>query len=485
MAGKLVFRGISIISTLVLVRLLSPEDFGIMAISTMVIGLFAVLSSAGINRYIVMYDSPSEDIYNKAFTLNIILRFVAFLMVSSIAYFIAEQMGNDALTLVIIMTAGASFLAAFRNIGLIRLEKELDFAPINKILVIAKVISTVVTLSLALVYRSYMALVIGTITIEVVTVILSYIYASYRPRLNFHFDKKMFSFSSFLLFRNIIAYSRSQVDVLLVGKKFGDEALGGFSIARQFAILPQTEIVAPAMQPAFSALSAMNKSPNVLRHKICQTLFSTYLLLVPAAAGLYLLAKPFVLVVLGENWLSVADYIGILAFLMIPFVTQAVLNIAYDNMGKTKLSFIVDLFGLAAIITTFMVLIPTSVEQFSTIRVLVGFCSLGLAVLFAKLFLKIKFRYFLKILSLPMIGAMVMAVVLYQLLTLIESPIVSLFLFSAVGVIIYTLCILLYIFIMLRIGSRSWLLNLFPTALFYHLKTKLKWDIPNHLLTVN
>ena len=485
MAGKLIFRSISIISTLLLVRLLSPEDFGIMAISTMVIGLFAVLSDAGINRYIIMYDQPSDDIYNKAYTLNILLRFIAFLLVCASSYSIAQQMGNPELTFVIIVTAGASFLSAFKNIGLVRLERELDFGPLNKIIILAKLASTAITLIVAYQFRSYVALIIGTLTMEVLKVALSYYYCTYKPSLNFQFDKKMFSFSSFLLFRNLISYSRSQIDILLVGKKFGEGALGGFSIARQFAILPQTEIVTPAMQPAFSALSALNKVPAQFRQKIYQTLFSSYLFLVPSAVGLFILAKPFVLVVFGNAWLSIVDYIGILAFLMLPFVTQAILNIAYDNLGKTKLSFIVDLFGLIAIVTSFVLLVPATVEYFAQVRVAVGFCSLGLAIIFARIFLKIRLSYFIKLLLLPVISSVVMGFVVQSLLIYIENPFLSLIAFSLCGAIVYSLCILIFMFVMLRLNSRSWLLNLFPTGVFKQLQLRLKWNIPHHIIATD
>ena len=72
MFSKLIIRGLGLISTLVLVRLLTPADFGLVAIGIMVIGLFKVLSDIGVNRYLIMHDNPTDDHYSAAWTLNLL-----------------------------------------------------------------------------------------------------------------------------------------------------------------------------------------------------------------------------------------------------------------------------------------------------------------------------------------------------------------------------------------------------------------------------
>ena len=76
MFSKLIIRSLGLISTLVLVRLLDPDDFGLVAIGIMVIGLFRVLSDIGINRYLIMHSNPTDEDYSAAWSLNLITKTV-------------------------------------------------------------------------------------------------------------------------------------------------------------------------------------------------------------------------------------------------------------------------------------------------------------------------------------------------------------------------------------------------------------------------
>lgn len=481
MFGKLIVRSISVISTLVLVRLLSPEDFGIMAIAIMVIGFFTVLSDAGVNRYIIMHDNPKKETFDKAFTLNILLRFVAFSILIVFASSIASFIKNPEVESVIIMVGFTSFLSSFVNVGLLDLERKLDYAPVNKILMISKVISTLFTLVIAYVYQSYMALIIGSFVMQLVTICLSYTLHDFRPRLDFKFESAMFTFSSFLLLRNIISYSRSQVDILLVGKKFSEAELGKFSIARQFAIMPQTEIVAPAMQPGFSALSQLKSDSELYLTKIYQILFLVFLFLMPCAFGLYILSESFVYVLLGEKWMSVSNYIGILAFLMIPFFLQTLISIAYDNLGKVKVSFLVDLFGLSLIVLLFYTITIESVQSFALLRLAVGFISLVLSVFLARFFLNFNIIKFCIVFGVPLLFSLCMFALLINLEYFFVNHYIKLFTLSAVGGFFYGICFLITVILAIKLRPNAWVLILLPSKFYQLLETKLRFTIPSQL----
>ena len=319
--GKFTIRGMGIVSTLVLVRLLSPDDFGLVAISTMFIGFFTVLTNAGINRYLILQESLSDNIYHSAWTLNLILRAIALMLVFVSAVTISDYMQDDRLVFVIQAAGVVGFIDAFKSIELVKLEKAINFGAINKIQIIAKVFAITATISSAIYYRSYLALIIGNLVSTTCVVVMSYWFTNAKLKVNFNFDRKMFTFSSQIFLRNIVGYSRSQVDTLLVGRYFDTAQLGQFAISKQFAILPQSEIISPAMQPAFSLLSSIKNSKELFFTKVYQALFFIYIFVVPAAGGLFVLADSFVMAVLGPQWSAAADYIGVLAFLMLPFST--------------------------------------------------------------------------------------------------------------------------------------------------------------------
>lgn len=481
MFGKLIIRFVSVISTLVLVRLLSPEDFGVMAIATMVIGFFAVLSNAGINRYLIMLESPTIIDYDKAFTLNLLLRICSFILVISLALIASYFFDKNEIAIVIVLVGLASFLASFRSIGLIELERKMSYGPINKIQITSKLIATVFTLGIAYFYRSYYALILGTFIIEIVTITLSYRVHEWKFRLNFQFDREIFSFSTFLLLRNIISYSRSQIDILLVGKRFDEVELGRFSIARQFAIMPLTEVVAPAVQPAFSALSRLKHNQALYLEKIYQSLFLVFLFLFPSAFGLYTLSESFVYVVLGSKWMGVSSYIGILSFLMVPFFLQAIISIAYDNLGKVKVSFLVDLFGLSLIILTFFAILPDTLEQFASLRLFVGAVSFCVSVALARFFLKIDIVKFLIVFCVPLLSSSFMYFCVKQMVWFEHNQYLHLFAVSIFGAAIYIVFNLLCLVFCLKFTVNAWLLTLVPSIVYEKIELWLRISVPKVL----
>jgi O-antigen/teichoic acid export membrane protein len=274
--AKLVLRGLGVISTLVLVRILGPADFGVIAIANMVTGFFLVLSTTGIYRYLIIHREIPEEQFSAFWTLNICFRFTSIFCLFLLAPLIADFMQDERLVLVIRLLSGIELIAAFRNIGMASYQRAINYAPENKVLMVAKVVSTVFTISFTLILENYFALIIGTFINILISTVGTYFVSSFRPKLDFKFDWKMFSFSGFIMVRNIIGYSRAQIDTLFVGRLFGSSTVGNYKVATQFGIMPQTEILGPAMQPAFSALSSLKDNISELHNKAYQSLFLSY-----------------------------------------------------------------------------------------------------------------------------------------------------------------------------------------------------------------
>ena len=415
MAGKFVIQSLGILSTLVLVRLLSPEDFGIIAIAVMFIGLSAVLTDSGINRYLILLPNPTESDYDSAWTTNIVLRFFALTAAWLLAPSFATFMEIPEITTVVRVLALISFVETFTSIGMVKFQREMNFGPINRMAINAKIFAVVTTIVTAYYFRSYYALLAGTLVNSMIMLVQSYYFTKRPFSFVFSYNHDLLRFYLKLLLRNIVGYSRSQVDTLIVGKFFGNEAVGGYSIARQFAILPQTEIIGPAMQPNFSYLSSIKDKQVEFMDKAFQSLFLMYCFVIPSAFGLLHVAEPFVLVVLGEQWTEVIEYIGMLAFLMLPFCTQPLLHTVYDAKGKTGLSLFTDLFGLLLIIIVSLSFTMQATAEFVEYRVFVGIIALMFSIIMAKWLLAMSLTRFLLVLALPSALSFAMYLVLSHL----------------------------------------------------------------------
>jgi O-antigen/teichoic acid export membrane protein len=466
MAGKTTVRSLGIVSTLILVRILGPEDFGIMALAMMVMGLFIVLSDVGINRYLILFDNPSKQDYDSAWTLNILLRLVILILVLFTSSYIAGFMGSSDLGFVLNVVAIFGFIGAFQSVDLIRLERNIDFKINNQIAVIAKVFAVILTVSCAFYYQSYMALLIGNGVSTMIMLALSYYFTGYRPTFRFTFDQQLFSFSSLLMLRNIVGFCRSTIDSLVVGKKFGEASLGEFNISRQFAILPLTEVIGPAMQPAFSAFSAIKDDRDKFKEKVYQSLFLIYSFIGPCSIGLYLLAEPFVLTVLGEKWQASIGYIDTLGFLMFPFATQLILHNLYDAFGKAKFSMLTDLYGLVCIaLFVAMVSVP-SVDFFIDVRVLIGLSSVLVSFVLAHLITGLSCQKILGLALVPISCSLLLLVFLQHFLLIFEAHYLTLLVNTLLGAIVYGLVYLSLCKALMCMPKAKWIMGLLPQPLY-------------------
>lgn len=472
MLGKLFIRSLGIVSSLIIVRLLSPEDFGIIAISMMVVGFFAVLSNCGANRYLILHDDPTDEDYNSVWTLNILLRVVALSAVLLLVPFIVETFDQPEIMYAVFLMAGIEAMAAFNNIGVVQQEKAIHLGPINKVMIVAKISSAIATIYFAWTLKNFYALIIGSAINVFITIIGTYIASLYRPKFRFKFKKELFVFSSTLLVRNIISYSRSQVDILLVGKFFGTGSAGGYSIARQFAIMPQTEIIAPAMQPLFALMSKLKHKQAEFERKLYQTCYYAYLFIFPAAVGLFLVAEPFVLTVLGEKWAFTISYFGLLGFLMIIFFTQQALYMVYDAKRKIVYSMVPDLLGIALIVGGVLIFAPGNETNFAELRIAVAGLAYFILLVCARIFVNVSITKVLRSAIIPAAGSLVMFFSLSHTYIFFEIKIIELFYNSFTGGVIYFISTILFIGILFKINPKHDLITFLPAKIYNYLQ---KW----------
>jgi len=468
-------RGLGVISTLILVRILGPADFGVIAIANIVTGFFVIISTTASYRYLIIHRNIPEERFSSFWTLNICLSLISIVFLFLFAPIVADFMNDERLVLVIRLLAAIELIGVFKNIGMITFQRQINYAPENKILIFAKVISTIFTISFTVILENYFALIIGTFINILLSTIGTYVVSSFRPKLDFKFEWNMFAFGGFIMARNIIGYSRSQIDTLFVGRLFGSSTVGNYKVAMQFGIMPQTEILGPAMQPAFSALSSLKENVVELHNKAYQSLFLSYLIVVPAAFGLHLVAPSFVMTILGEQWVDAIPLIQVLGFLMIPFATQPILNTLYDAQGKTKFSLLTDIYGIVVIVIVTLLLNPSTASIFSDYRVLIGFTSVLLGFLLSKIFLKLRIWKLLVTVFVPIVLSLLMYSILLSAELSYSSSTITLIVNALAGAFIYFVVAVLLINILGRFFRRSFLYRLFPKVIInYVSRAKLK-----------
>ena len=371
--GKWGLRLIGIISTLILVRLLSPKDFGVVAIGLMVVGFFEVISSAGVTRYLILKEVVTKQEYHAAWTLNIFLKLFSVSLIILLSEPIANLLDAPEVEQVIILLSCIQILKAFKNVELIRKEKQMDFSYINKIQIYAKIAAVTVTIPFAFYYQNYVALIIGTLTDSISVCLLSYVFCPRKPAFNFHIKRKMLSFSSFILFRNILSYTRSQFDILIIGDQFGNAATGKFKVARDFVLMPKTEIIDPALQPLFVGVSRMELEQINEYSQRLLVYFVT--ILTPFSFFFYFNSTDFVSIIFGHDWLDAVSIVSLVGFLTIPLSLQALFLMLIDRRGFLKQSFSFDIIAISYLLIFVINFNPANLDDFVIGRITVALIS--------------------------------------------------------------------------------------------------------------
>ncbi len=330
-------RMIGLVSTLILVRLLAPADFGIVAMATSIFAIIELLTAFSFDVVLIQRQDAGQDEYNAAWTLNVLLGVAAAVVLVLVAYPAAAFYEQPQLAPVIMVLALSAFLQGLANIGLVDFRKYLQFHKEFIFQFAVKVAAFVVTIFLAVVYRSYWALIAGIVTSKLAALVLSYAIHPFRPRLSLKGVHSIIHFSKWLFVNNVTYFIRSRSPDLILGKMSGAAGLGVFSIAYEISNLPTTELIAPINRALLPGFATMALDRDRMGRSLVSAAATLALLSIPAGVGIAATAELFVPLVLGEQWGSAIPLIEILALFGAVSAVQSPVGTALLAAGRPAL----------------------------------------------------------------------------------------------------------------------------------------------------
>lgn len=319
--GQVGSQAVRLLVTLLLARLLAPSDFGLMAMSLVVIGFVELFKDLGTVQALVGARQLSPALVDSVFVLNGLVGLAAFAVIYAVAPAMARMYAQPELTSILRVMALTLIIA---SVGLAKralLQRDLRFGRLAIIDLVAGLSQGLVAVVLAAAGFAVWSLVAATIASATATTGLLWFSSDWRPRLIFQWQqiKPIAQFSLSMSGSQILSYLISQADRLLIGVFLGDVALGLYSVARRLLETVLGFVTAPVMKvlyPALASIQSDNKQIGLLYTRACGTIT---LVTLPLLTGLAMLAAPFVLVVLGAKW---APAIPVLMILAVPTIIQ-------------------------------------------------------------------------------------------------------------------------------------------------------------------
>ena len=442
--ARLADRCIGILSTLILARLLVPDDFGLVAMATAIGAILDLLGAFSFDLALIQNKDAGRKQYDTVWTFNVIFGLVCGVCLIGLAIPAAEFYKEVRLESVMYVLSLSYFLYAFTNVGLVAFRKELDFDKEFQYIFYRRVITFVVTIGAAYLLRSYWALLWGMTIGRAVSLVMSYTMSSYRPRFSLAASRELFNFSKWLLINNILFFLLHRGCTFVIGRISGTAALGIYTIAYEISSLPSTELVAPINRVMFPGFSKMRDAGEISQAYL--KLFALVMLtILPAGIGIAAVADPLVATLLGEKWMAAIPVIQLLALHGAIGATQSNNGVVWLVLGHPRMVTTVALMFLLVLFPAlYYFMNEHGVIGVGYAYILAHIVTVPYSMVVSKRMLKFSWPSFLETLWRPTLAVLAMYGAVYYADAWLagQAPILRLVLDSLIGAAVYIAVVL-------------------------------------------
>jgi len=342
-AAGAVTNFLGFISTIVLARFLTPSDFGLVAFATTILTVLSSVTDLSLSSALVQHRSPTVDHFNTVWTLGFLRSLIIAVLFCAASGPVGHFTHEPRIVPVMLVLAISIVLTGITNPRAIMMTRDLIFWQ-QFLLTVAQRLSTfVVALTIAIVFRSYWAIVWGAVVGQAVNVLISYTILPYLPRPGVKHTREMMHFSIWLTVGQMINTLNWNFDQLIIGGIIGRAQLGYYTVGNNLATMPTRETTRPITATLFPAYSKLKDDKERLATAYQKSQGLVTAITLPAGVGMALIADPLVRLFMGEKWHPVVLIIQVLASV---FALQTLGTLSQPlamATGATRLLFVRDL----------------------------------------------------------------------------------------------------------------------------------------------
>ena len=311
--ARWLFNSLGMISTLILVRLLTPEDFGLIAMVTVVVAFLELFADQGFETYLITVKRINRAHYETVWTLKLLVYLLLGFSLVSSRGIIADFYGDHRLEDIVIALTIPFISGGLQNVRLAGFQRRLNYRPFFLMQVVPKVFSFILTISMAFIFRSYWALIVGVISGSLVRLVLSFYLRPWLPRLTLSKIGDVIGYTRWLFVNNLLSFTNVKGVELVIGKILGAEPLGFFGLAKELGELPNKLVFAPMNRALLSGYAAVKQDPQELAQMIQYSLSIMIIIALPSGIGMAMVAQQVVFALFGEQWLPLVPALRWLA----------------------------------------------------------------------------------------------------------------------------------------------------------------------------
>ena len=433
-------KSFQFLTTIILARLLLPADFGIIAISQIIIGIVSLFQDMGMTQALIQKKENIEESADTVFLFNIFWSLILYIAVFFTAPYIGSFFENNSAVVVIRVLCLSFFLQPFNIISNAFMKRGFYFRSLLNITLLPIILSGILSIILAYLGYGVWSLVLGILTGNLFSAILGWLSISWRPAFKFNMIivKDMLNFGGAISIQNIIIWFENTFDDILVGRWLGTPLLGVYRLGFNIAVIPATQIAGPINDVVYSTFVKLQDNKAELKRFFLYIIKYISLITFPIGAFLFTASGIFITTVLGEKWseaipviqfVSVYGTIGSITF-TIPTLCRAV--------GRPELFLRYLIILLFVIVPVFAYAVPYGLKAISFVHFAMAILFLPYNLSIGMHLLDIRPSEVMNALRISIIISLVLGVFIYIAVSLLQfSHLINLLIIIMSSVLLY------------------------------------------------
>lgn len=313
---NIVQYGVSFVVSIVLARLLTPDDYGLIGIILIFTAICNAIINSGFSAALIRKKNITENDYNTAFIVNIVLSFILYVVLCLGAPLIADFFCREELTLLTRVSSFSMIIGGLAIVQQTRLTKRIDFKTQTKISLISSVISGLIGIVMAYLGYGVWALVVQGLSSQTLRTAMLWFYNKWMPTLTFSRNsfRELFGFGWKMMVSSVLDSFWTQLYQVVVGKFYSPATLGQYTRAKQFSQIFSSNLTTVIQRVTYPVLSDIQDEKERLiiayRKIIKTTMFITFALMFSLGA----VSEPFIYCLIGEKWHEASTYLPLICF---------------------------------------------------------------------------------------------------------------------------------------------------------------------------
>ena len=383
----------------VMARLLSPNEYGLIAIASVFLAFAGSFSEMGFGVALIQRKELHNRHSNSAFWANLGIGLILVIVFYLVSPWIAEFYSEPELRSIIPVLAIVFLLGPFGMVQNAHMYRNMNFRSLAVVEISTTTSSGIIGVILALMGYGVWSLVVSSLLGKVLNVTLSWWYIKWLP--HFRFDKQalheLLSFGGNFTFFNIIEYIGKSMDRLLIGKFMGAHDVGVYNRAYAVMLAPFTQIVWTGASVLLPALASIQEDKARVGQIFLRAISLITFIALPALLGLIILAEPFVNVLFGPKWMAATPILQIFCLLGLSEIIRNMINLIIESQGAT--SRLVWLGSIQSVTNIIVIMMGISTKQLAMVAlgvVVANYIVLFFYIRYLEEIVKLKFAEIVK-----------------------------------------------------------------------------------------